>query len=74
MTDALELDRLEPTNRGALLTVHEAAASLRLSERTVWRCIRDGRLEAVRLGGPGSPVRIRARSVRDLQQPYTAVG
>lgn len=31
----------------ALLTVAEAADRLRLSERSVWRLIRDGRLRAV---------------------------
>jgi excisionase family DNA binding protein len=41
-----------------LLTVRETAKRLYLSERSVWRMIADGRLPAIRLGGPGSPVRI----------------
>jgi excisionase family DNA binding protein len=70
-TETLEMERLERDDRSALLTVGEVAATLRISERTVWRRVRDHHLEAVRLGvGPGSAVRIRARSVRALQHPY----
>lgn len=36
-----------------MLTVHEAALSLRVSEQTVWRRVRAGELRAVQLGGPG---------------------
>jgi excisionase family DNA binding protein len=43
---------------GAYLTVAEVAAELACSEPTVRRRIRAGELPAVRLGGPGSGVRI----------------
>jgi excisionase family DNA binding protein len=40
------------------LSVREVAAELGCSEPTVRRRIREGQLPAVRLGGPGSPIRI----------------
>ena len=43
---------------GAYLTVAEVAAELACSEPTVRRRIRAGDIPAVRLGGPGSGVRI----------------
>ena len=43
---------------GAYLTVAEVAAELACSEPTVRRRIRAGELPAVRLGGPGSGVRV----------------
>ena len=43
---------------GAYLTVAEVAAELACSEPTVRRRIRAGEIPAVRLGGPGSGVRI----------------
>jgi excisionase family DNA binding protein len=70
MSDSLEFERLGHDDRTGLLTIAEAAATLRLSEATIWRRIRSGQLEAVRLGAPGSAVRVRVRSVRDLQHPY----
>jgi excisionase family DNA binding protein len=70
MDEILEMERLGREDRGALVTIHEAAVTLRLSEASVWRRVRDGQLEAVRLGGPGSAIRIRAASVRDLMKPY----
>jgi excisionase family DNA binding protein len=71
MDDTLELERLGRGDQTGLLTIAETAATLRLSEATVWRRIRDGQLEAVRLGAPGSAIRVRVQSVRDLQHPYT---
>jgi excisionase family DNA binding protein len=41
-----------------LLTVAEAARRLSVSERTVRRMLASGRLPGIRLGGPGTPVRI----------------
>lgn len=46
-----------------LLTVKEAAARLGLHEMTVRTKIRRGQIPAVRLGGPGSAVRIPAREL-----------
>lgn len=68
--DDLQLERLSAKDRGALVTVAEAAATLHLSVPSVWRRVRDGRLEAVRLGGPGAAVRIRAESVRNHMSEY----
>jgi excisionase family DNA binding protein len=72
-TETLEVERLARDDRSALLTVGEVAARLRISERTVWRRVRSGELDAVRLGNAGSAVRIRARSVRELMRPYEGV-
>jgi excisionase family DNA binding protein len=47
-----------PDHRREYLTVADVAAELACSEPTVRRRIRDGEIPAVRLGGPGSPVRI----------------
>jgi excisionase family DNA binding protein len=74
MADTIEIGRLPETERGALLTVHEAAATLRVSKQTVWRRVRAGELRAVRLGGPGTAVRIPARAVRELMQTYEKAG
>ena len=71
MSKEVEIERLSRSDRGALVTVHEACVTLRLSEASVWRRIRSGELEAVRLGdAPGSAVRVKAASVRALMQPY----
>lgn len=43
---------------GVYLTVADVAAELACSEPTVRRRIRAGEIPAVRLGGPGSAVRI----------------
>ncbi|MBA2359824.1 MAG: helix-turn-helix domain-containing protein [Actinobacteria bacterium] len=43
-----------------LLTVREAAARLAISEKSVRRRIKDGTILAVRLGGPGSALRVPA--------------
>jgi excisionase family DNA binding protein len=45
-----------------LLTVAEAAALARVSKMTVHRRIREGAVPAVRVGPPGSPVRIPRRA------------
>jgi excisionase family DNA binding protein len=34
-----------------LLTVEEVANILRLNVRTIWRMLKDGRLQGIRLGG-----------------------
>ncbi len=70
MDDTLELERLGHGDRTGLLTIAETAATLRLSEATVWRRVRDGQLEAVRLGARGSAVRVRASSVSALMHDY----
>lgn len=41
-----------------LLTLRETASALRCSERTVRRMIEDGRVPALRLGGPGTSLRV----------------
>jgi excisionase family DNA binding protein len=46
-----------------LLTVREAAALLRQSERSVRRKVRSGEIPAVRLGGPGAPLRVPAHEL-----------
>jgi excisionase family DNA binding protein len=47
-----------PAHQREYLTVAEVAAELACSEPTVRRRIRAGEIPAVRLGGPGSGVRI----------------
>jgi excisionase family DNA binding protein len=51
---------LDTTGRRRFLTVKEAAATLRLSENTVYRLTRSGVIESVRVGGS---VRIPARAL-----------
>ncbi len=51
----------------ALLTVHEAAERLRISENTLWRHVKAGKLPAVRVGGL---VRLEVRAVDAFQIPY----
>jgi excisionase family DNA binding protein len=41
-----------------LLTIREASALLKQSERSVRRKVRSGEIPAIRLGGPGSSLRI----------------
>ncbi len=55
----------------ALLTVHEAAERLRISEPTLWRHVKAGRLPAVRVGGL---VRLEVRAVDAFQVPYEVRG
>jgi excisionase family DNA binding protein len=64
------VERLGRDDRTALLTVGEVSATLRVSPRTVWRRIATGELQAVRLGPPGSAVRVRVSSVRALMHDY----
>jgi excisionase family DNA binding protein len=52
-----------------LLTPREVAAQLRLSEPSVYRLIRDGRLPAVRLGGPGASLRVRPIDLDAFTEP-----
>jgi excisionase family DNA binding protein len=47
------------------LTVRETAAELGLHEISVYRMIRQGRLPAIQLGGPGSPVRVDRGELRE---------
>jgi excisionase family DNA binding protein len=49
---------LAETHESSLLTVKEAAAKLGLHPMTVRKMIRQQRLPAVQLGGPGTSVRI----------------
>lgn len=53
---------------GKLLTPAEVAKLARLDRQTVYRYIKAGKLSAVHLTGrgPGRPIRIPARAVRDL--------
>ena len=54
-----------------LLTVEEAAASLRLSRASVYRRIASGELRAVRLGSQaGSAVRVPVASLRQFARDY----
>jgi excisionase family DNA binding protein len=46
-----------------LLTVTETAAYLRQSERSIRRKVTTGELPAIRLGGPGSPLRFDSRQL-----------
>lgn len=71
-----EIAELEIVPAGAalppLLTVDEAAASLRLSRASVYRRIAAGDLKAVRLGPQaGSAVRVPVSAVREFAQDYT---
>jgi excisionase family DNA binding protein len=45
------------------LTIKDVAERLHVHDRTVRAMIRDGRLPAVRLGGPGSAIRIDEREL-----------
>jgi excisionase family DNA binding protein len=73
MDDTVEIERVAPGPMEPLLTVREAALTLRVSRQTVWRRVRAGELRAVRLGGPGSTVRIPARAVNELMRNYVGV-
>jgi excisionase family DNA binding protein len=70
----VDLERMVVGSTEPMLTVHEAALSLRVSEQTVWRRVRAGELRAVQLGGPGSTVRIPCAGIRELLQTYAKVG
>ena len=54
-----------------LLTVREVAQMTRLHEMTIWRYIRSGRLEAVRIG---RRLRVRPEAVEKLLQPIEIAG
>ncbi|HUG48127.1 MAG TPA: helix-turn-helix domain-containing protein [Candidatus Limnocylindria bacterium] len=51
------------------MDVRAAARELDVSERTLRRWLREGRLDAYRVGGR---IRIPARAVRDARSPYQA--
>lgn len=54
-------------------TVREAAAILKVSEKTIYRMLDDGRLRRVKLrSGPTGPVRIPMEDIRALKDPYVA--
>ena len=55
-----------------MLTVDEAAATLRVTAETVRRWLRDGRIRGVRLGGRKAGWRIPAGEVRRLLEPAPA--
>jgi excisionase family DNA binding protein len=46
-----------------LLTLRETAAFLRQSERSIRRKVAAGELPAIRLGGPGNPLRFDSREL-----------
>jgi excisionase family DNA binding protein len=50
----------------ALLTPSEAAIALRVSVHTVYRLCKVGDLPSIRLGGPGSSVRIPVAAIDEL--------
>ena len=51
---------MSATRSGDLLRIPEAAERLNVSRASVYRWANEGRLPVVRLGGPGSPIRIPA--------------
>jgi excisionase family DNA binding protein len=74
-----EIAGLEIVPAGAalppLLTVEEAATSLRLSRASVYRRIAAGELHAVRLGSQaGSAVRVPVSAVREFTRDYEKAG
>jgi len=52
--------------RKSLLRPDEVAAILRLSRRTIYRMIHEGRLAAVKMGPDPSPWRIKAETIKAL--------
>ena len=53
-----------------LLTVADAAAKLKVSQRTIYTCIQDGRLPAVTVGSTGRKAYlIRAADLKRLATP-----
>jgi excisionase family DNA binding protein len=66
-----EVERVAPGSTEPLLTIREAALSLRVSEQTVWRRVRAGELRAVQLGGPGSTDPRTTPDVRESGNPMT---
>jgi excisionase family DNA binding protein len=59
------------TRREGLLSVREVARALGVSPFTVYRRVRDGSLEAVRVGEAG-PLRVTPAAVRALLRPARA--
>ena len=56
----------------ALMTVGEAAETLSVSRRSLYRMVKDGRIVAVRLGnGPSARLRIPTSSVANFVEPQT---
>jgi excisionase family DNA binding protein len=65
---------MHATRPRELLRITEAAERLNVSRASVYRWAHDGRLPAVQLGGPGSPLRIPADELdqwlfADLEAP-----
>jgi excisionase family DNA binding protein len=59
----------------SLLRIPEAAERLNVSRSSVYRWMIEGRLPAVQLGGPGSPLRIPADELEVwLHSPAESVG
>jgi excisionase family DNA binding protein len=59
----------------SLFTVEECAVALRVTRKTVYRMIGDGRLRALRLGdAPTSPLRISAGSLAAFIERRRQVG
>jgi excisionase family DNA binding protein len=72
MEKIAELDMVPPGASPTLLTVEEAAASLRLSRASVYRRIAAGELRAVRLGPQaGSSVRVPVSALLEFARNYT---
>lgn len=57
-----------------LVTVRDAAQRLAVSPLTIRRRIAAGKLPAVRLGGPGAPVRIRETDLQDYVDRHLVPG
>ena len=52
------------TDSLTLLRPEDVCERLRISRDTFYRLVRDGRLRTVRLGGPGSALRVRVDELR----------
>jgi len=73
------VERDHPSDGGRLLTVHEVAEYLRVSDATVWRWLREGRLRGLKIGNarriPLDEIRelTSAGAVREAEPSYGAV-
>jgi excisionase family DNA binding protein len=60
---------LEPTNDPEILTPAEATQLLRVSRTWLYQAAQDGRIPAIRLGGPAGPVRfVRADLLEHIER------
>lgn len=61
----------EPPGASELLSIHEVSERLAISEPTVWRHVRSGRLQAFKVGGA---VRVRSSDCARFVLPYEVRG